>query len=300
MSSQKYRRASKTLERKKRRPVALVIVENDELNESICDCLSEVDFDCVQAFSGHEGVEFVRTQQERPGLVVIDGSLEDMHSFQCCACIKLHPDMNMVPVIMLLEQPIEEIPLQGLRIEAESYLRQPLSTTTLSKQAVELVRETRKQRASGRSFHIALTFESNLKLLDQVNVVLNRALQNTKLNDVEEQKIKYVTQEMGRNAIEWGNRNATDFKVRLILCIEKDRFWARIIDEGEGFDPNDIPHAADPEDPIAHLGLRQQLGMRDGGFGILVAREFMDEVAYNETGNEVLIVKYLGKKAKSS
>ncbi|NIA21630.1 MAG: histidine kinase, partial [Anaerolineaceae bacterium] len=32
----------------------------------------------------------------------------------------------------------------------------------------------------------------------------------------------------------------------------------------------------------------------EGGFGILLSKKFMDEVRYNETGNEVTVVKRFG------
>ena len=33
--------------------------------------------------------------------------------------------------------------------------------------------------------------------------------------------------------------------------------------------------------------------MRPGGYGILLAQKLVDELIYNEDGNEVLLVKYL-------
>jgi anti-sigma regulatory factor (Ser/Thr protein kinase) len=39
--------------------------------------------------------------------------------------------------------------------------------------------------------------------------------------------------------------------------------------------------------------IREQEGMRPGGYGILLASNFADELIYNEHGNEVLLVKYL-------
>ena len=33
--------------------------------------------------------------------------------------------------------------------------------------------------------------------------------------------------------------------------------------------------------------------MRPGGFGMLIVRQVVDEVAYNERGNEVLLIKHL-------
>ena len=33
--------------------------------------------------------------------------------------------------------------------------------------------------------------------------------------------------------------------------------------------------------------------MRMGGFGMLIAQKLVDEVIYNQKGNEVILVKYL-------
>jgi hypothetical protein len=39
--------------------------------------------------------------------------------------------------------------------------------------------------------------------------------------------------------------------------------------------------------------VRDQLGMRPGGFGIAMARAIADELLYNEAQNEVILIKYL-------
>ena len=39
--------------------------------------------------------------------------------------------------------------------------------------------------------------------------------------------------------------------------------------------------------------VREQRGMRAGGYGVLLARNLVDELLYNEKGNEVLLIKYL-------
>ena len=61
---------------------------------------------------------------------------------------------------------------------------------------------------------------------------------------------------------------------------------------------DEIRHAAianPPDDPIRHQGYRDQLGLRPGGFGVLLTRSFVDEVIYGEKGNEVVLVKYLSR-----
>jgi CheY-like chemotaxis protein len=56
-------------------------------------------------------------------------------------------------------------------------------------------------------------------------------------------------------------------------------------DEGPGFDPTALP---DPTDP-ANLG-------RIGGRGLMLIRTFMDHVTHNSSGNQITLVKRLGRK----
>jgi anti-sigma regulatory factor (Ser/Thr protein kinase) len=66
-------------------------------------------------------------------------------------------------------------------------------------------------------------------------------------------------------------------------------------DPGPGFDRHELAHAAvsnPPDDPVAHAVARAEQGLRPGGFGLLLAGKIVDELIYNERGNEVLLVKY--------
>ena len=77
-------------------------------------------------------------------------------------------------------------------------------------------------------------------------------------------------------------------------------FYVR--DPGAGFRHDTIEHAAgvNLEDPTAHIRLREEEGMRPGGFGLLLAAGTVDELIYNEIGNEVILVKYLSPQTAAS
>jgi anti-sigma regulatory factor (Ser/Thr protein kinase) len=71
-------------------------------------------------------------------------------------------------------------------------------------------------------------------------------------------------------------------------------FYVR--DPGAGFRRESLTHAAiaNPnDDPAAHMSQREADGMRPGGYGLLLAGGTVDELIYNEIGNEVLLVKYM-------
>ena len=67
-------------------------------------------------------------------------------------------------------------------------------------------------------------------------------------------------------------------------------------DPGNGFDPTDLQHAARtsaPEHVMAATEHRAEAGLRAGGFGMLIVRGVVDELIYNEQGNEVLMIKHI-------
>jgi anti-sigma regulatory factor (Ser/Thr protein kinase)/ActR/RegA family two-component response regulator len=73
-------------------------------------------------------------------------------------------------------------------------------------------------------------------------------------------------------------------------------FYVR--DPGAGFRRESLAHAAiaNPgDDPAVHVEQREAEGMRAGGYGLLLAAGTVDELIYNEIGNEVLLIKYVAQ-----
>lgn len=71
-----------------------------------------------------------------------------------------------------------------------------------------------------------------------------------------------------------------------------------IRDPGNGFDRNAVSNAAranDPDSVMATMENREAAGLRAGGLGMLIVRQVVDEMVYNERGNEVLLIKHLKK-----
>jgi anti-sigma regulatory factor (Ser/Thr protein kinase)/CheY-like chemotaxis protein len=120
---------------------------------------------------------------------------------------------------------------------------------------------------------------------------LNRDVPETDRNE-----LLAAFREMLLNAMEHGAGFDPE-KVVDVTAMRTDRaivYYMR--DPGPGFSVDDVPHAAinnPPDDPLAHTALRDAVGLRPGGFGILLARGLVDEVRYSEHGNEVLLIKHM-------
>ena len=102
--------------------------------------------------------------------------------------------------------------------------------------------------------------------------------------------------EMLMNAMEHGAGFDPEKAIN-VTAIRTDRaivYYFR--DPGTGFTPAQLARSAlsnTASDPIAHLERRAEMGLRPGGFGILVAKQVVDEMFYNERGNEVVLIKRL-------
>jgi serine/threonine-protein kinase RsbW len=87
------------------------------------------------------------------------------------------------------------------------------------------------------------------------------------------------------NAVRHGNRQEPDRLVRVAYTIDNSTVTIRVEDEGEGFDPADIPDPTDPENLL-----------RPSGRGIFYMRQFMNRVDFDSTasgGTAVVMVKDL-------
>jgi serine/threonine-protein kinase RsbW len=120
-------------------------------------------------------------------------------------------------------------------------------------------------------------------------------LDKFKISEPAASEVRLALEELGRNAIEWGNKNEREKKVRFGCRILPGKIIVYIEDEGSGFDPNSVP---DPSlDPMAHLENRKNMGKRLGGYGIHLIKHLMDKLIYNARGNRVVAIKYLDKQS---
>jgi anti-sigma regulatory factor (Ser/Thr protein kinase) len=69
-------------------------------------------------------------------------------------------------------------------------------------------------------------------------------------------------------------------RVTLTATLTPDVLTIVLRDQGPGFDPGALPDPTDPDNMD-----------RVGGRGLLLIRTFMDHVEFNETGNQITLVK---------
>ena len=140
-----------------------------------------------------------------------------------------------------------------------------------------------------------VSLRANCRMLTAERVISFLRELCSELPDDARDDVMMAFREILLNAMEHGaafNRH----KVVEVSAVRTERtivFYVR--DPGAGFRRDAIAHAAvanAPDDPSAHIEHRDELGMRPGGYGILLAQGVVDELIYSEAGNEVLLIKH--------
>jgi len=125
-----------------------------------------------------------------------------------------------------------------------------------------------------------LTIPSDLAEARRVQELIEGALAANSFTEHDIFAIKLALEEALVNAIKHGNQMDPDKRVFVTFSVTTERFEIRITDEGDGFNPEDVP------DPTAIENLERPCGR-----GLLLMRGFMTDVQYHGKGNVVSMAK---------
>jgi CheY-like chemotaxis protein/anti-sigma regulatory factor (Ser/Thr protein kinase) len=273
-------------------PLRVLIVEDDpDTANLLAEVLrSDHRFETTH-FSHGQGV-VAWTRENQPDLILLDLMLPDLDGYEICHELKLDRKTNLIPVIMITahSQPADRE--RGLAVGANHYLTKPFSLEQLRHAISQVLtwRDERQRRGTEGEIHFHLLSDS--RYLEDLNQLLSSLFLYTPLSETQIKQLCIAVREMGTNAIEWGHRKQIDRVVTVTYQIDNEKVTIQVRDEGPGFNPKDLPHAAHSDDPLAHLQVRETLGLREGGFGILMSHGLVDRLQYNARGNEVSLVKY--------
>jgi anti-sigma regulatory factor (Ser/Thr protein kinase) len=141
---------------------------------------------------------------------------------------------------------------------------------------------------------ISLSIRADLTMLEPVVDFFRRAL--GRLHDVTRDNLTLVLHELLENAIEHGCAFDPSKQIELTCVLTERMVLIEVRDPGPGFRIEKINHTAltnPPGEPLQHVQYRFAHGMRPGGYGIVLVQQIVDELIYNQRGNEVMAIKYV-------
>lgn len=289
---------------------SVLVVDDSPLDRHLAVALlkKSPDYTVFEAVDGKDAL--AKIELHLPDLVVTDMMMPNLNGLELVAAVK--EEYPMLPIILMTSLGSEEIAVQALQKGASSYVPK----RSLASELLEIVDRvlTSTQEVRGRSrllsrlsrYEYAFTLENQLELVCAISsflreeairlrlcsrpeclrlgVAIEEALLNSyyhgnleissKLRE-EDHKLYHETAQKRSKESPYRERH-----IYVTVKITPTQAIYSVRDEGQGFDPSTLP---DPTDP-ANLD-------RPCGRGMLLMRTFMDNVIYNDKGNEVTLFK---------
>lgn len=210
----------------------------------------------------------------------------------------LHGEKHIPKIIVMTSDKTSDTVLKSLRGQVYQFLSKPFDANTLINVVENALSEDPSvppiEVLSANKHWVELLVPCERSVVARVQSFLTR-LETDLPPDVME-KVGYAFRELLNNAIEWGGHLDPNLKVRISYIRTKKLLMYRLDDPGPGFKMEDLKHAAvsnPADDPMAHMAVREQRGLRPGGLGLMLTQQLVDELVYNEARNEVVLIKYL-------
>ena len=298
-------------------PIVLVVDDSPMDRHLIGKLLEkdrESDWVVESATSGAEALEFIKDAV--PDVVITDMVMPGMDGLHVVDAVRTH--CPQVPVILVTGQGNEALAIEALERGAASYVpKRDLSDKLVDtvNQVLTVARAAHSYRWLTECFdrhQLTLQLPNDTALIPPLVDLVQRMLTDMRFCDPAERiHLGIALEEALLNALYHGNLELPGEQVarahaelsrgRMSQVVESrsaqvpycdrhifvdvliTRREARFVirDQGAGFAHTDLPVRGDPHSLE-----------RGEGRGLVLMHNFMDEVVYNETGNEVTLVKH--------
>lgn len=124
--------------------------------------------------------------------------------------------------------------------------------------------------------HKELILSSSFEEIEQVEPFVKELQQWAQFGDDKMGRIMLTLSEAVTNAVVHGNKEDPGKKVQIKAFKEARHLKIQVRDEGEGFDPEDLPNP-----------LKEENLLQEGGRGVYLIKQYADKVEFSERGTTV-------------
>ena len=288
----------------------LIIEDDDQLSKLLTNLLILNEYNIRSVKSAEEGWGVFSKSPSSYDVILTDINLPGMNGIGLIE--RIRKEGYNIPVIVMTGYSCLDLSISALKLGAYDFIIKPfnikvllssLEKLTVLQEASQEAIETHPYTSDKLQISVPTKIEHITSVISTLQSFFNAAC---KLYEIDATKISLCLQEALINAFIHGNlgvpsslkeeswelfdekvkeREAipdyADKKVFIRYFMDKDFFYFEIEDQGDGFDPFNLPD------------LEDQLAMMCSGRGLLIIKSYMDEVTWNEKGNCVKMVKYL-------
>jgi len=270
-----------------------VLIADDDAptRHGVARLLEKAGFDVSEAADGMAALSAI--EQKQYDLVFLDIWMPHLSGLEVLA--RIRTGTSRPKVIVMTSDSTSETLLRAVKEQAYDYLGKPFpprEAVEVAQRALSADQEPAIEVLSARPHWVELLIPCTREAAERIQTFIMKL--ESDLPESVREKIASSFRELLLNAVEWGGQFDPNRKVRIASVRSPRMLMFRIADPGPGFSFSELSHAAvgHPGEPIAHMPVREERGIRAGGFGILMTKASADELLYNEAQNEVMFIKY--------
>jgi len=287
----------------------LVVDDSKEARDIAGECLRDHGMTAIFACNGREAVRAI--EQQQPDAILTDLDMPEMDGLELTRFVR--SKYSGLPVVLMTSEGSEETAVSALRAGALSYVPKTQLRNNLCDAMGIVMAAVEERRYRERTRTLLERSEASFVLgyeMDGPNALISHLQGNLRqvnfCDDTELFQIGTALAEAISNAIDHGNLELDsglreggtdayaglrqersrhhpyrDRRVRVTERLTPDVVQYQVLDEGKGFNTSSVP---DPLHPDCLLKV--------SGRGLLLIRTFMNDVTFNEAGNEVTLTKH--------
>lgn len=271
----------------------LLVDSGPEVNELLIEIFHEPEWQVLFADSNREALRLCFSNLFE---LIITGvrtsGHEDIQLLRQLRLVRPH-----ARVIILADEFTSGDVLNAIRERAFSYFSPPFSPESL-REMIHLALVTPAwddgiEVLSATPSWVQLAVRCDLQTAHRLLQFFREA---SPFDDKETDEVSLAFREILINAMEYGGRFDPSQYVEVSYVHARRMVLCKVKDPGTGFSLDELKCSAlsnPPSEPLRHLTEREAEGKRVGGFGIMMAKQLVDDLIYNQAGNEVLLVKLL-------
>jgi anti-sigma regulatory factor (Ser/Thr protein kinase)/CheY-like chemotaxis protein len=278
---------------------ALVVDSGPEINELLDAVLGSEGWSVQRVADNHAALTVA---EANPFDLIITASKtkgsEDLQLLHEIRSVRPHTRL-----IILADEFTRGDVIAAMREHAFSYFSGPFEQAALA----EMVRYAMESPCWDDGIEVLSATQEWVQLMARCDIgTANRLVQflrgvrDPAIPEEEREDIISAFREILMNAMEHGGHFDPSHYVEISFVRSRRAVTCRVKDPGHGFSLEELRHAAvncPADDLLGHIAVREEKGLRPGGFGLLLAKQMVDELIYNEKGNDVLLIKYIGQAA---
>ncbi|MBV8865974.1 MAG: response regulator [Acidobacteriaceae bacterium] len=272
----------------------LVVDDDPDIHHLLTAALKDANYLIESRFDGLQALSLLETLSF--DLIITDVRMPGLNGLELLR--RIHEVRPGTKVLVMTAESTPATVISSLRDQAVGYVSKPFSLDAVAETIALALHapapEGDIEILSAIPQWIALRLRCKLEIADRLIPFLRELV--TDLSVEEREDVGTAFRELLMNAIEHGAGKDPSKTVRVDYVRTAKSMIYKILDPGEGFSFHHLSHAAvsnHPDAPYQHCEVREKLGLRPGGFGILLTRHLADELIYNEKGNEVLLIKHI-------